>query len=446
MRRLFPLLLIIIFPFSSAIAQNVGEDLPPPEPVAFINVNVIPMAGERIMEGQTVLVREGRIATVGAAGEVAVPEGVRRIDGEGRYLIPGWAEMHGHIPSPASEPSFTENVLFLYLANGVTTVRGMQGRSGQLALRKRANSGRIYSPTLYLAGPPFTGSSVDSPGEARQMVRQQKYDGWDLLKVLEGMSREEYDAMVETAREVEVPFAGHVPGGIDVLHVIESGQETIDHLDGYIEHLNGEEGPVDEAQLEDVVRQTREAGVSVIPTMALWEVLRGAATLPSLAGMAGLQYMPPQMVDGWTESHRNRRGDPDFDEATAQQVIENRMRILEALHEGGVQILFGTDAPQQFSVPGFSIHREVERMQEAGMTPYEIIASATRNIGTYFEDKDDFGAIEEGHRADMMLLEANPLDDVSNVGERAGVMVRGRWLSEDFIQQQLQDIADEYEE
>lgn len=152
------------------------------------------------------------------------------------------------------------------------------------------------------------------------------------------------------------------------------------------------------------------------------------------------------MVEDWTESHRRRRQDSDFDEAAAQQVIENRMRILEALHEGGVQILFGTDAPQQFSVPGFSIHREVKRMREAGMTPYEIIKSATRNIGIHFEEKDDFGTIEEGQRADMMLLEANPLDDIANIGERAGVMVRGRWLPEDFIQQRLQEIADEYEE
>ena len=287
MKRLLLLLLFAILPLSSAIAQNVGEELPPPEPIAFVNVNVIPMTGERVIEGQTVLVRDGRIATIGAAGEVSVPEDARRVDGEGRYLIPGWAEMHGHIPSPASDPSFTENVLFLYLANGVTTVRGMQGRPGQLALRERANSGRIYSPSLYLAGPPFTGGSVGSPEEARQMVRQQKRDNWDLLKVLEGMSREEYDAMAETAREVEMPFAGHVPNGIDLLHVIESGQETIDHLDGYIEHLNGEEGPVDEAQLEGVVRQTREAGVGVVPTMALWEVLQGAATLPSLTGMDG---------------------------------------------------------------------------------------------------------------------------------------------------------------
>ena len=446
MRTSLLLLLFIVFPFSAALGQNVGEDLPPPEPVAFVNVNVIPMTGEQVMEDQTVLVRDGRIAAVGTAGEVSVPEDAQRVDGEGRYLIPGWAEMHGHIPSPKSEPEFTENVLFLYLANGVTTVRGMLGRTGQLALRKRANSGQIYSPTLYLAGPPFTGNSVGSPGEARQMVRQQKYDGWDFLKVLEGMSREEYDAMAETAHEVEIPFAGHVPNGISVLHVIEKGQATIDHIDGYVEHLNGAEGPVDEAELEDVVQKTREAGVGIIPTMAVWETLRGTPTLSTLTGVEGLQYLPPQLVEDWTESHRNRRQDSDFDEARAQQVIDSRMRILEALHEGGVQILFGTDAPQQFSVPGYSIHREVERMQQAGMTPSEIIASATRNVGNYFEDKDDFGTIQEGQRADLMLLEANPLDDLANIGQRAGVMARGRWMSEDFIQQRLQDIAESYEE
>ena len=446
MKRLLLLFLFFSVSFSSVFGQVGGEDLPPPEPVAFVNVNVLPMTGERVLENQTVLVRDGRIAQVGAADEVEVPEDAQPVDGEGRYLLPGWAEMHGHIPSPISEPEFTENVLFLYLANGVTTVRGMLGREGQLALRERANSGQIYSPTLYLAGPPFTGNAVGSPGEARQMVRQQKYDGWDFLKVLEGMNREEYDAMAETAREVEIPFAGHVPNGISVLHVIEQGQATIDHIDGYVTYLNGAEGPVDEDELQDVVQKTREAGVGIIPTMAVWETLRGTPRLSTLTAVEGLQYLPPQLVEDWTESHRNRRQDPSFDEARAQQVVDSRMRILEALHDGGVQILFGTDAPQQFSVPGYSIHREVKRMEEAGMTPYEIIASATREVGSYFEEKDDFGTVEEGQRADLMLLEENPLDDLAHLSERTGVMVRGRWLPEEVIQDRLDQMAASYEQ
>lgn len=406
---------------------------------AFVNVNVVPMDQERVLEGQTVLVRGDRIAEVGAAGEVDVPDEARQIEADGQYLMPGFAELHGHIPNPNSQPTYTNNVLFLYLSNGVTTVRGMQGRSGQLELRERANTGEILSPTLYLAGPPFTGNSVDGPDDAEQMVREQKKAGWDYLKVLEGMSAEEYDAMAKTAQEVEIPFVGHVPNDVGLIPVLEAGQETIDHLDGYIQYLNGTEREVPEQELQEVVERTKEANVCVIPTMALWETLQGTAALETLETMAGLEYMPADLVGDWTESHRRRLD--DVDQSTAQQVVDNRMRLLTAMSEGDACILFGTDSPQQFSVPGFSIHREIQRMEDAGMTPYEILVSGTRAVGEYFSDKDDFGIVAEGQRADLILLEANPLQDTGHLEQRAGVMVRGQWLPEAEIQQGLQDIA-----
>lgn len=410
---------------------------------AFTDVNVLPMDRERVLEGQTVIVRGDRIAEVGPAGDVAVPDGAREIDGQGQYLVPGFAELHGHIPNPNSQPSYTNDILFMYLANGVTTVRGMQGRSGQLELRKQANAGEILSPTLYLAGPPFTGNSVDGPDDARRMVRDQEEAGWDYLKVLEGMSAGEYDAMAQTARRVEIPYVGHVPNDVGLARVLEAGQETIDHLDGYMQYLNGAEREVPEQELQEVVQRTNEAGVCVVPTMALWETLQGTAALETLETMAGLEYMPPDLVNDWTESHRRRLD--DVDESTAQQVIENRMRLLTVMNEGDACILFGTDSPQQFSVPGFSIHREIQRMEEAGMTPYEILASGTRAVGEYFSDKDDFGTVAAGQRADLILLGANPLEDIGHLEQPAGVMVRGQWLSEAEIQQGLEEIARSYD-
>lgn len=448
MRRFLPFLFLALFiiPGASAWAQETSPDSLADEVVAFVGVEVIPMDEERVLEDQTVIVRDGRIAEVGPAGETDVPEGALEVDGAGRYLIPGLAEMHGHIPSPEEEPAYTENVLLLFIANGVTTVRGMQGQPGQLELRERANSGEILSPALYLAGPAFTGNNIDSPESARQRVREQHEAGWDYLKVLWGMTREEYDAMAETARELGIPFVGHVPGDVGLMHALEMEQQTIDHIDGYIEFLDGRAGPVDEAQLEEAVRRTKEAGTGIVPTMALWETLQGTASLDTLTGYPELKYMPPEMVASWTQSHANRLEDPQFDSAAARQTIENRMRVLEALHEGGATILFGTDAPQQFSVPGFSIHHEVQRMADAGMTPYEILETATRNVGQYFEDQDHFGVIEPGARADLVLLEANPLDDITHLEDRAGVMVQGRWLPEEEIQARLNELAASYEE
>ena len=445
MRRFLPLFLFaaLLLPSPSVQAQD-STSSASGEATAFVGVNVIPMDEERVLENQTVIVRDGRIAEMGSADEMDVPEGAMQIEGEGRFLVPGMAEMHGHIPSPEEQPDYTDDVLFLFIANGVTTVRGMQGQPGQLALRERANSGEILSPSLYLAGPAFSGGSIDSPEAAEERVRQQHEEGWDYLKILGGLTPEEYDAMAETAQEVGIPFVGHVPGDVGLMHALEQEQQTIDHVDGYIEYLNGDEGPVNEDSLAHAIERTLEAGTAIIPTMALWETLQGTASLDTLTGYTALQYLPPDMVASWTESHEERLQNPDFDAETAQQVIDNRIRILTALYEGGVPILFGTDAPQQFSVPGFSIFLETERMADAGMTPYDILKSGTSDVGAYFESKDQFGTIEPGARADLILLEANPLEDIARLADQAGVMVRGQWLSAEDIQARLDEIAASY--
>lgn len=355
--------------------------------------------------------------------------------------MPGLAEMHGHIPPPSAPKAYTEAVLFLYAANGITTVRGMLGAPNQLELRDRANRGEIASPTLYLAGPSFNGNSVNSPEQAVSMVRQQKQEGWDLLKVHPGLTRDEYDAMARTAKEVGIRFAGHVPAEVGLIHALEMGQETIDHVDGYIEHLNGDAGPVDEAKLADIVRRTKSAGAWIVPTMALWETLIGLGDMDTLAAMPELKYVPPQQVEQWKTAHRNRLNHPSFDRKKAEWIAKNRMRILKALDEGGVRILLGTDAPQQFSVPGFSIHREMALMVKCGFTPYQIIQSGTKNVGDYFKGKANFGTIEAGKRADLILVEDDPLKDVANIAKRAGVMLRGQWLPESEIRKKLGEIA-----
>ncbi|HWP44099.1 MAG TPA: amidohydrolase family protein [Blastocatellia bacterium] len=419
----------------NAYRQSAGRD------VAFINVNVVPMDSQHILKGQTVLVKGDRIAEIGPSAKVKVPQNALRIDGTGKYLMPGFAEMHGHIPPPQSPKEYVESVLFLYLANGVTTVRGMLGAPNQLELRDRASRGEILSPTLYLAGPSFSGNSIDSPEQAIARVREQKQAGWDLLKVHPGLTRDEYDAMARTARELGMRFAGHVPAEVGLLHALEMGQETIDHMDGYVEYLKADEGPVDEAKLADVVRRTKQAGAWIVPTLVLWEVIIGAADLETLLGFPELKYMPPRQVENWKNAYRNRIASPQYDRKRAQQIAANRLRILKALHDGGVRILFGTDSPQQFSVPGFSIHREMSHMLKSGMSLYDIIASGTKNVGEYFKDKDSFGTIAVGKRADMILVNGDPLKDVSAIARRSGVMVRGRWLPEEEIQQRLAKIA-----
>jgi hypothetical protein len=388
-----------------------------------------------------VLVRGDRIIHVGPADRVAVPEGARRIDGRGRFLLPGLAEMHGHNPPPGSSPQYVADTYFLFLANGVTTVRSMLGWPGQLELRERVHAGELAGPSLLLAGPSFSGQSTPGPALAGPRVRQQHAEGWDLLKVHPGLSRATFDAMAGVAHELRIPFAGHIPAEVGLLHALERGQLTIDHLDGYIEHLDGDRGPLDPARLADVVARTRAAGAAVVPTMVLWETILGSADPAALPALPELRYMPREEVERWKSAYERRRAAPGFDLARARRIADNRRVLLRALHEGGVEILFGTDAPQQFSVPGFSVHREAAAMTEAGMTPFDILVSATRAVGEHLRAWDRFGLVAAGARADLVLLEANPLTDLAALQRRAGVMVRGRWLPEEEIQRGLAAIA-----
>jgi len=435
--------LCLVAALSALACQNTADTAAAPEAVTaalvFEHANVIPMDEERVLEDQTVLIRDGRIMEVGSA--IEAPSDAQRIDARGKYLMPGMAEMHGHIPPPTAPSAQVDAVLFLYVANGVTTVRGMLGYPNQLELRAKANAGEIVAPTLYLAGPSLGGQAVKTAEEAESKVREQHAEGWDLLKIFPGLSRDNYDVIVRTAREVGIPFAGHVPSDVGLLHALEMRQLTIDHLDGYIEYLDGASRAVPDEELRKVARQTREAGTMVVPTMALWEVLRGFPELETLKAFPELQYMPRDQVEQWTNGYIKRRANPEFNFASAKWTVENRMRLLRIMHEEGVGILFGTDAPQQFSVPGFSIHHEVKRMADAGMSPYEILRSGTASVGGYFQDKDKFGLVAPGHRADLLLLEGNPLDDAANIARRAGVMVRGRWIPESEIQGKLAEIA-----
>jgi imidazolonepropionase-like amidohydrolase len=182
----------------------------------------------------------------------------------------------------------------------------------------------------------------------------------------------------------------------------------------------------------------------LVVASAVAQTIIGSASLDAMSAHPELKYMPPEQVEGWKASYKRMTENPAFNRARAAHIAVNRKVLLKALNDGGVKVLFGTDAPQQFSVPGFSIHREIQAMAAAGMSPYEILRSATRNVGDYFAARDKFGTIGVGRRADLLLLDANPLADAGRVVRRAGVMVRGRWLPEKEIQERLEKIASSY--
>lgn len=392
----------------------------------FTNVNVVPMTSETVLQNHTVLVENGRIIAVGPAGRVTIPANATRIEAGGKYLMPGMAEMHGHVPG--QNVQFAERVAFLYVAGGVTTVRGMQGHPNQFELRRRIESGELIGPRLFLSSPPLSGNSVPTVEAADSIVRVYKNAGYDLLKIHEGLSRPVYDRIAATAREVGIPFGGHVPNEVGVLAALEAHQRTIDHLDNYVDANSSD---LDIAQLAE---QTVQAGAGVVPTMPLWEVLYGLHDPATMMDRPELRYMPPQVVEAWRNQAANMRAQTN---PNAARVIELRNKLLKALSDAGAELLLGSDAPQVFSVPGFSIQREMESWVAAGVPTFKVLQAGTTNVARYFNDTANSGTVQVGKRADLLLLEGNPLEDVRNVARKAGVMVNGRWLPWHEIERRL---------
>lgn len=412
---------------------------------AFIGVSVVPMDEERVLPSQTVLVLGDRIVAIGDADETSVPEGAERIDGQGKYLMPGLAEMHAHVPSgQAGGPDFTERVLLLYLANGITTIRGMLGAPVHLELRTQANRGEVLSPRIYTSGPSINGNSIPSADSARRAVRHQKLAGYDFLKIHPGLSRAAFEALDRVADSLGIGFAGHVPDDVGLERALEAGYLSIDHLDGYAQALvrdgmDASEMPpsffganlvdyMDEAKLGPTAAATREAGVWNVPTQSLIESIVLPDDPQEMAARPEMRYMPPEIVANWVEAKQDVLEDENYSADLARRFVEIRRKLIKALNDAGAGLLLGSDAPQVFQVPGWSMRAELSSLVAAGLTPYEALTTGTRNVAVYFDELDQWGTVEAGKVADLLLLEANPLEDVGNVGRLAGVMRGGRWL------------------
>lgn len=414
------------------------------EPVTvFVDVNVLPMNRDGVLDRQTVIVRGNRIAELGPTGQLRPPAGATVVDGRGKYLLPGFAEMHGHLPNPTAGPELTENVLFLYVANGVTTVRGMQGVLPHLELKARVARGELLGPRLWVPGPPLSGNSAPTPEVGRRLVEEQHAAGFDHLKIHEQLSRETYDTIAATAKRLGMRFAGHVPDAVGVYHALESGQASIDHLDNYVETIGGPDS-TDDARLARVVAATCSARTWTVPTLALWETFMGTEDSAALAARAEVRYVPQAWRTNWAQQLVQTRRNNTLPVEKRLVTLELRRKILKALQTAGCPIAFGTDSPQLYSVPGFSVEREVRSMAAAGLTPQQILSELTREPARYFGAEQEFGSVAPGQRADLILLNANPLADLASITKRAGVMVNGRWLPQADIQARLERIAAAY--
>ena len=445
-------------------ATTLGLARRAPSIYAFTNVSVLAMDGERLLPDQTVIVRGDRIESIGPASKVTIPSGAMRIDGRGKYLMPGLAEMHAHVMDSRAQGNADEtlnkDILLLYVANGITSIRAMLGTPNQLVLRERIDRGEILGPSMWVGAPSINGSSAPTADSAAKLVRRHKAAGYDFIKLHGGLTNASYDSMAANARAAGLTWAGHVSRDVGVERTISSGQSTIEHLDGYLFGVRstgaGDPGNVgdsirsiDETRFPSLVHATKVAGTWNTPTMSLYlNIFNRAESPEAMAERPEMKYWMKSGVAGWVRGMKSRilsDANTGISPEVAARQLELRRKFLKALADSGAPLLMGTDSPQLFMVPGFSLHREIAEMAAAGMRPYQIYETGTRNVARYVSGalKQDgrFGTIVAGNRADLVLLDANPLSSVANLTLRAGVMVRGRWLPKAEIDRQLSELA-----
>jgi hypothetical protein len=441
--------------------------------VIFNNVNVISMESDRALEGQSIVIKAGRISEIGQNDDVKIPTEAHIIDGSGKYLIPGLSDMIVHTDG-------SENDLLVYLANGVTNIRIMgEDPPDVLKWRDQINEGKRVGPTMWVWWPQIESNEWDdeagmerstrrgktyvhTPEEAEKLVAKAASMGVDGIKAHVVVSSEIYQAIVDSAAQYALPYDGHAP----VDHNIHSsyriceeddcwddfmsmGVPALTHVEELVKLAAWTDGVPHTASGETLHQMAQDAAnenMAVTTSVFLMQTIIDQATdLESiLADMPEIKYLHPIVFEfRWApgpNSYVDLGSQPWYPDYLAS--IE---RMLLALNESGVLLMSGTDVPVPLTVPGFSLHDELETMADVGLSPYDILRTSTYNPALYLGELDEFGTIEVGKRADLVLLEANPLEDIVNTRKIAGVMVRGRYFDRADLDTILDLVVADYE-
>lgn len=436
---------------------------------AFVGVNVVPMDRERVLTDQTVIVRNGVISKIGDSRKIKVPEGVQIIDGKGKYLIPGLADMHVHLMSDDGFPrELAGDELKIMIANGVTTIRIMNGMPEHLEMRANAAAGKAISPTMYVASPMFIGKKSDhaavvtTPEEGRAAAQRAKRDGYDYLKMVTDLKPEVYEAIVDEAKKLNIKVVGHADSrSIGLERALKAGQQ-VEHLDAYMEALLKTDAPmkgsvsdiyiynvknwdsldyIDESKIAEIAKATVKANPFSDPTLSMFKWSFGTPrTEESIRAQPDFRFYPAKTRAMWIQNNQ-RINSRNISAERKAKYIDLRNRIVKAIHDAGGKIMAGSDTPEFLFLYGYSLHREIKALRDAGLSNYAALEAATVNPALFFQTGKKTGTIQKGKRADLVLLEANPLDDISNTEKRAGVMLGGRWFTQDEMNKWLDEIA-----
>jgi imidazolonepropionase-like amidohydrolase len=366
------------------------DHLPKPDhskTYAIENVSVIPMDRERVLRDQTVVIQNGAIAEIVDSIRAKVPAGAVRIDGKGKFLIPGLMDMHVHLFSDDGFPKDNgPDELAINVANGVTTVRLMCGTPEQLDYRSRIRAGQMFGPSLWVASPQLTGRAnrpnshkAATPEEGREAVRKSKAAGYDFIKLTEVISPEVYDAVIDEAKKEKIRVIGHVDTRVGAPKAIASGQQ-IEHLDAYMESVLRDDSPIktsvsdrgifrpenwesldyiDDAKIVKIARDTARAGIYSTPTLNFWQVTFGVgASDDEIRARPDFRFTPPNLVQPWFDAGHRIWATPKPEERR-KKFIRARNMIVREIRKAGGKIMAGSDSPDWFMLYGWSLHREL---------------------------------------------------------------------------------------
>lgn len=461
MRAVVPLRIVLVAAVL-AIPRSPVTAAPASGPLAFVNVTVIPMTEPGVLRARTVVTRGGVITSVTASSD-APPSDAHVIDGTGRYLMPGLADMHVHL-QPADRGDVNRRMLALFLATGVTMVRNMLGSPGILELRDAVARGREAGPTIVTSGPILDGpgsawtdnvAKITTSADAERVVARQQAEGYDFIKIYSRLSPEAYAGVIAAARRRGLQVAGHVPVTVPIADVLAAHQSSIEHLLGYLDAIEADTSPVhgrqgwdarmqafayvDSTKMAPIARATRDAGVWNCPTLVAMRNWVPAEQASALLDREEMRYVPFEVREHWLPWKGFRLetfGPSDF--ALAERARQVYRALVGALATAGADILVGTDTPTPFVLPGFSMADELKNLVDAGLTPYQALSGATSAPARFLNQPARFGRVAIGARADLLLLEGNPLEDVGQVRRPTGVVVRGAWYDRQQLDRLLE--------
>ena len=425
--------------------------------LVLMRLTIIDINGGPPKPDMTVVITGNQITDLGEAGKVSVPQGGRVIDAGGKFLIPGLWDMHVHW--------YNRDTLTLFTANGVTGIRQMFGNSDLLRWRDEVAKGSLQGPRMVVASPIIDGpqpvwpSSISASDEAegRKAVTRVKQWGADFVKVYSLLPREAYFGIADEARKQGLSFEGHVPLTVSAEEASDAGQKSIEHLTGVILDCSDKEAelrservnanfpaarPRAEVQALETFSAKKEAelfarfvknGTWQCPTLT---VRRSTAYQddPNFRNDERLRFIPRQILERWGMRMANRRAESY---ANAKRLFQKEVEVVGDMRRAGVLILAGSDTGNPFCFPGFSLHDELALLVKAGLTPTESLRAATLNPAKFFGLDQKLGTIEQGKLADLVLLEANPLEDIRNTQRIDAVITNGRFYDRKALDKML---------